>query len=425
MKKATRCPKCYRRFKNRHAGANCPDCHGTALVTAGTRSGFLVAIGVAILAIALRHVLREQVTVVDWLFEGGTATVDRLNIRRATLAVAILSVAVFVFYRFSCWIACRIATVFGRWRCAPRKRGMSRSSGGIRENEPDASRGLSTVASAVDSFARGQNTSLGVGSVRPPQMPRRCHVEALRDILKVFKHDAPELSRYGELGQSSTEFWRLPVEDRKRLIALGLLSPDNEIRSVASRLLCRIQPPVRDLGQLFQQISVTDKDEIKKALQPGVLRAFTSSERSRIARELRGAASRLRCLRFEDAFWIMLRASATESACWIRASDAEALGTSFPTQVFYHASGEKLADLLDTMRKSAWVLHVHNHPEFAGMITVDSASDADRAFAAHWITLRPELSAKIMFFVVTTDSVFQYTHNNSCKETWLRTSTGP
>ena len=64
--KVTCCPKCYRRYHDRHPGALCPHCHGEELVAARSYSCLVILICLVATTIAVVYVSARYETLVDW-----------------------------------------------------------------------------------------------------------------------------------------------------------------------------------------------------------------------------------------------------------------------------------------------------------------------------------------------------------------------
>jgi hypothetical protein len=250
-------------------------------------------------------------------------------------------------------------------------------------------------------------------------MGNRRHIEELRDELSILRHDAEFLHRYGSPASSVGLFNRLSQDDRKRLIYLALAEGDADVQSVAHYLMQKLTPAPRNKEELFAQMSSEDRTELEdEPLKP---RSLTPIDERRIIEELRKARDQIGFLEVEEAFWILIPHDLAEEAAWIEAvGGQDEISSHFrnPFLVVYDPKKEEKYALITAIRTALWILHIHNHPELPGYISLCEPSDNDQGFALQWKAVRPELASKMKFFVVQADNVVEYSLPQGGTKRW-------
>jgi hypothetical protein len=178
------------------------------------------------------------------------------------------------------------------------------------------------------------------------------------------------------------------------------------------------------LGELLARMNVPDKEEIEQ-LQLQLKQEkqeLSSGEMQRIADVLSIACDRIGSLSYEEAFWVLIPMDPDEAVTWIQASgkgEQDYTHVRLPNEVEYAPDSDEVHRLLSLMRSSAWVLHIHNHPQSPEETECYGASAGDAGFLKHWKHLRPELTAKMKFFVVSQNTAFEYTGEQAHAVQWL------
>lgn len=252
----------------------------------------------------------------------------------------------------------------------------------------------------------------------------RLSLDELRDMVGHLKKGAESLYRYGDVGHSKTLFNRLSESDQKRLLYLALLENDKDITNVATNLMQKLTPPLKDLEDLLAHMDTTDKAEVER-LQMQLKQDETElsdADRQRIMDILSESCDKMGSLSYEEAFWVLIPSDPEENIAWIQASgkgEQDYTHVRLPSQVQYVPDKDELHRLLDAMRSSLWVLHIHNHPQSAEETVCYGASPSDGGLANHWKHLRPELTAKMKFFIIHRNTAFEYSENLSHAVQWL------
>jgi hypothetical protein len=238
------------------------------------------------------------------------------------------------------------------------------------------------------------------------------HIEELRDVLEKLRGDAVYLYRYGELGPCLSILDRLQEHDRRRLLGLALAANDPDLSNIALHLLAHLDPPVSGATELLMQLSEQDRSEIREQFQPGIERAMSPEEEQLLRQELMKAITSMSPLKLETANWIFLSRKGSTESVWLAGSG----GTDgqvpaelcVENRLYYNPDSETCWKLFHMVRKSNWALHVHNHPNKAAY-----ASGEDLVFARYWRAQRPELAAKMKFFVVAGACAVEYAYKGS------------
>ena len=250
-------------------------------------------------------------------------------------------------------------------------------------------------------------------------MSNRRHIEELSDKLSILKHDAEFLYRYDNLASSVDFFNSLSLDDRKKLIYLALTEGDKDVQNVAHYLMQKLSLVPRNMEELLAQKTSEDRAELEdKSLRP---ESLTASDRQRITEELRRARDQIGFLEVEEAFWILIPNDPAEKALWIEAvggKDEILSQFRMSFQVRYEPKKEEKYDLITAMRKALCILHIHNHPELSGYISLCEPSADDLGFALQWKDVRPELASKMKFFVVKADNVVEYSQPQGGTRWW-------
>jgi hypothetical protein len=138
--------------------------------------------------------------------------------------------------------------------------------------------------------------------------------------------------------------------------------------------------------------------------------------------ELRQVVSRLGWLTYEDAYWILVPRDEASDVLWVRARGGGGQLTSMlasRTRVMYSPTPEECEGLLRLMGGMAYVLHIHNHPDVAGMSVSCAPSPADWAFARQWRSTVVEMRASMRFFVARHDELVEYDPESGEVRRWL------
>ena len=138
-----------------------------------------------------------------------------------------------------------------------------------------------------------------------------------------------------------------------------------------------------------------------------------------ITRILYEACKKLGFLNNEEAFWVLIPYDPSKSNIWLQARGKIghiSAQITWPDHVCYEPELEEQYKLLNMMRESLFVIHIHNHPTVPNLLY--GASPNDRSFAKYWKNLRKELFFKMKFFIVQQDSAFEYQEDGD-KIQWL------
>jgi len=254
-------------------------------------------------------------------------------------------------------------------------------------------------------------------------MSNRRHIEELRDMFSRLKQEAEFLYRYGRLASLEDFFKGLSLEDKKRLIYLGLTEGDKDIQNVANYFMKKLSPTPENPKELLAQMSSDDKAELAELIEDKLTgsKYLTPIDEQRISEELRKACNQIGFLEVEEAFWILIPKDPAEDSSWIKAlggKDETSESIRLPNKVLYEPPKEEKYKLLTDMRKALWVLHVHNHPKLSGHNSICEPSGDDLGFALHWKSLRPELPNKSKFFVVQENMALEYSLPQGGTERW-------
>ena len=249
-------------------------------------------------------------------------------------------------------------------------------------------------------------------------------IDELRDMVGHLKGGAESLYRYGDVGHSKTLFNKLSENDQKRLLYLAFLENNTDITNVATNLMQQLTHPLRDFEDLLAHMDATDKEEIE-SLQMQLKQdesELLDADRQRIMDALSESCDKIGSLSYEEAFWILIPSDPEENVTWIQASgkgEHDYAHVRLPDQVQYVPDKDELYKLLNAMRSSLWVLHIHNHPQSSKETEYYGASPSDSGVAKHWKHLRSDLAARMKFFIVHQNTAFEYTENQSHAVQWL------
>jgi hypothetical protein len=236
---------------------------------------------------------------------------------------------------------------------------------------------------------------------------QRRHIEELRDSLELLQHDSTTLYRYGQLANSSKLFKSLSRTDQIRLIAVALLARDQAVVDVAKHLMAQMDPALTTADEALSALSPGDLGEVRAIFLPGTMREKTSEEEARIRRELNRSVQHFRSLRLEAARWVLIGATEQEHTICIDASGGSLspspAGLKLVREVVYNPGDTERSRLFALMRRSAWIVHVHNHPQGFCLPSVD-----DSKFVIYWKSQRPELQVKMRFFIVAGYDLAEY-----------------
>lgn len=244
-------------------------------------------------------------------------------------------------------------------------------------------------------------------------MTNRRHIEELWDMLSHLKQEAEFLYRYGNLASCEDFFNNLSLVDKKRLIYFALTDGNKDMQNVAHYFMKKLSPAPGNLEELLAQMSSEDKEEVAGFMKERLSgpKALTGIDRQRITEELQKACDQLGTLEVEEAFWVLIPNEPEKEAIWIEAiggKDKDLSRLRFSFTVIYDPEKEERYELITSMRKACWILHLHNHPAFPGYLKPYEPSSDDKGFAAQWQMYRPELAKKMMFFVISGDRITLY-----------------
>lgn len=246
-------------------------------------------------------------------------------------------------------------------------------------------------------------------------MKDRLHIDELRDLVGHLKKGAESLYRYGDAGSSKTLFNNLSDNDQKRLLYFALKEDDSDINNVAKHFMQQLNPTPKDFKDLLTQMNPTDKAEIEK-IESEIKKEIpelSNIDRQRISDILSEACDTIGFLGHEEAYWILISSETPTKVTWIRASGKgknDFTHIRLPDRVQYDPDKKELYELLNAMRESSWVLHIHNHPQIPDITKTlyYGASLEDSSHASYWKHLRPELTTKMKFFVIQQNTAFEY-----------------
>lgn len=260
-------------------------------------------------------------------------------------------------------------------------------------------------------------------------MAAKRNIEALRDMLDILEKDAPNLDRYGHLAGSEDLFLTLDERDRRRLIALALILGSEDAQSVACYLMTKLNPEPGTEHELLALMDLTDIQEIHEicaAAKTTARQQLTRQDCARIMEEIRAACEDVGCKNQEEAYWVLIPQDLEEDADWIPAIGGKddlfsTIGST--VAVGFHPDQSELYDLLNDMRQARWVLHIHNHPNHSSLgffipeLYVPSSQDLN--FASYWKSIRPEIGARMLFFIVSGDVAIEYALPHNQYRQWL------
>lgn len=257
-------------------------------------------------------------------------------------------------------------------------------------------------------------------------MGNRLNTDELRDLVCHFKKAAESLYRYGNAGSSKTLFNRLNDNDQKRLLYWALKEGDTDIKNVAKHFMQQLNPAPKDIEELLAQMDVDDRDEIEKISSQlesyHEIVGLSDENKQRITEILTEACDKIGSIETEDAFWVLIPSDHSKNIIWSQARGKAHHVSSYirlPNQVNYEPEKEEKYELLNAMRESSMVLHIHNHPKSPDSAYFSEASKNDCGFAAYWKSLRSDLTSKIKFFIVQEDTAFEYSNNSKHSIQWL------
>lgn len=256
-------------------------------------------------------------------------------------------------------------------------------------------------------------------------MPNRPNIEELRDMVCCLKNGAESLYRYGDVGYSKTLFDSLTDNDQKILLYLAFNEDDKDIINVAKHLMQQLNPELKDVDDLLTQIDPDDKVEIEKieSYKKQEMPELSDIERQIILEILTEACDKMGLLGYEKAFWVLVPPDSSKSIIWIQAcgkGENDITHIKLPNQVLYDPDKNELYKLLNTMRASSWVLHIHNHPQLPDTSPCYGASSGDIDYARYWKHLRPELTAKMKFFIILQNTAIEYLVDKDAEDIlWL------
>lgn len=260
-------------------------------------------------------------------------------------------------------------------------------------------------------------------------MAARRNIEELRDMLDVLEKDAPNLARYGHLAGSEDVFRSLSERDRRRFIALAHVMGSKDAKSVACYLMTKLNPEPGTERELLASMDPADVKEIcdagvivKAAARPQI----TRQDYARIQEEIQAACEEIGGNSQEEAYWVLIPQDLEEDADWIEAIGGKddlfsIVGSTI--EVGCRLSQEELYALLNDMHQARWVLHIHNHPNhsslgfFSPELYIPSGHDLD--FACYWKSIRSEIGARMLFFIVSGDVAIEYSLPHNQYRQWM------
>jgi hypothetical protein len=254
-------------------------------------------------------------------------------------------------------------------------------------------------------------------------MDKRLSTDELRDKVCHFKKGAESLYRYDDPGSSRTLFNSLSNNDKKRILYWALIEGDTDIKNIAKYFMQQLNPAPNDIKELLEQMDPNDRDEIEKIFSQvnnsQVDTELSEDNRKKIMEILSEACNKIGSLEIEEAFWVLIPYESSKSIIWLQARGISGHISSYiawSDHVCYEPEKEEQYQLLNKMRESSFVLHIHNHPSTPNMIY--GASPSDRSFVKYWKHLRKELAAKMKFFIIQENTAFEY-HEEGDNVQWL------
>lgn len=249
----------------------------------------------------------------------------------------------------------------------------------------------------------------------------------LRDMLGNLKADARFLAQDRELGDSVAVFYSLSLENRLTLLYLALTEGDRDVQNIAHRLMgtLALDSIPQTPKDLLVMLTARSRAELAKLNEVGTGQPG-EPDRLRIAEHLKEACNRIGSLQIEEAFWILVLGRSGEGTTWIQASGSGAeprpgLRLAFYSQVIFSLTEREMNNLLATVKRSRWALHVHNHPasRSANYISLCAPSGTDEQSASRWRSIRPGLGHKMKFFVIQNEKAVEYALPQGRTERWF------
>lgn len=248
-------------------------------------------------------------------------------------------------------------------------------------------------------------------------------LDELRELFPILRSASHSLYRYGYLGKALDVFNSLSDRDKKRLIILAVYGGDKDVLNVAEKMMENITPTPSCIAELYEMISARDYDEISKYLAIFKPKTLKHSNTDRIREELHKAIDLLGSLEIEEAYWIFIPENSVNDTSWVKAVGYGDRDISdiikFYDKIFYDPGIKEKVTLFNIMRKSDWVLHIHNHPTFSNFYSYCKASSNDMAFVIQWKQMRPELADRMKFFVIQNDCAIEYSEDEEFIKRWI------
>lgn len=239
---------------------------------------------------------------------------------------------------------------------------------------------------------------------------KRISIEQLRSVLKKLKSEAEYLYRYGDI-TFDKQFLNMPSADQLMLLYIAITEGDRDAKTVAHELKNRANIIFSDIEELRSRLHKEDLKKLNDSQQKNPKnyeKELSKEATERIRAELSKACQKIGCLDIEDAYWVLIPEIYGREALWIEASgnykgDVKFL---FSDHVYYNLEGEELYWLIERMKESLYVLHLHNHPTGNKI----SPSTEDRSFSEHWKDKDPLFKAGMMkFFIIQENVALEYT----------------
>lgn len=241
----------------------------------------------------------------------------------------------------------------------------------------------------------------------------------LRSMLPDLKNESAYLYRYNSFSSFDLKFKKMTNANQARLLYIAYTEGDKDIAFVANRLKNISEIKFNEINELLVNFSteeievLADDNEEIKYIDKNEL---SSDEKERICFELKKACKLMGNLHVENAYWVILYPDVEESTLWIPASEgyrAGSINIYFSDHVYSKMSDEEKCNLIDQMKKAAFVLHLHNHPPFSPVLP----SKEDRSFSAYWKGIDPLFQTGIMrFFIIQENVAIEYTQTS---QRWL------
>ena len=207
------------------------------------------------------------------------------------------------------------------------------------------------------------------------------------------------------------------------VLCWALIEGNNDIKNIAKYFIKQIDPSLNDASDLLKHLSFKDREEIEfvvsQITNTEIDNEISGELKQEITRILYEACKKLGFLNNEEAFWVLIPYDPSKSNIWLQARGKIghiSAQITWPDHVCYEPELEEQYKLLNMMRESLFVIHIHNHPTVPNLLY--GASPNDRSFAKYWKNLRKELFFKMKFFIVQQDSAFEYQEDGD-KIQWL------